>query len=140
MQRLEFVAGVAYNKLLKKKGTENADKSLLPGHPPRGIPRPRAERQAWSDKTLLVNACMHLLSKYDFVGVQDFDELLVPSPPFNTLPEVLKVMLSFVLSHLLMKTMMIIILLIVMMMMMMMMIPLPPFNTELKEFEGTSAF
>ena len=40
-----------------------------------------------------------------------------------------------------MKTMMIIILLIVMMMMMMMMmIPLPPFNTELKEFEGTSAF
>ena len=36
--------------------------------------------QHWADKTLLVNACMHLLSKYDFVGVQDFDELLVPSP------------------------------------------------------------
>ena len=60
------------------------------GHPPRGFLR-SLKPQHWADKTLLVNACMHLLSKYDFVGVQDFDELLVPSPPNKTLLEVLQV-------------------------------------------------
>ena len=60
------------------------------GHPPRGFLR-SLELHNWADKTLLVNACMHLLSKYDFVGVQDFDELLVPSPPNKTLLEVLQV-------------------------------------------------
>nr|KAG5707357.1 hypothetical protein BaRGS_005324 [Batillaria attramentaria] len=62
--------------------------AVMKGHPPRGFLRPRWEEQAWMDGTVICNDCVHRLSQYDFVAIMDFDELLLPSAPHNTLLEV----------------------------------------------------
>ncbi|KAK7503346.1 hypothetical protein BaRGS_00005267, partial [Batillaria attramentaria] len=62
------------------------------GYPPRGFSRPRwshkEDVEAWMDGWVTLNDCVHRLSRYDFVAILDFDELLVPSSPYNTALEV----------------------------------------------------
>ncbi|KAK7504789.1 hypothetical protein BaRGS_00003817 [Batillaria attramentaria] len=62
------------------------------GYPPRGFSRPRwtprQDFEAWMDGWVTLNDCVHRLSRYDFVAILDFDELLVPSSPYNTVLEV----------------------------------------------------
>ncbi|KAK7093863.1 hypothetical protein V1264_007548 [Littorina saxatilis] len=64
--------------------------AILKGSPPRGFMRPRWDEQAWMDGTVICNDCLHRLSQYEFVAIMDFDELLLPSPPFNSLSEVMQ--------------------------------------------------
>ncbi|KAK7482528.1 hypothetical protein BaRGS_00026239, partial [Batillaria attramentaria] len=42
----------------------------------------------WMDGKVTLNDCWHRLSRYDFVVIMDFDELLLPSLPHKTLLEV----------------------------------------------------
>lgn len=72
---------------------------LHSGHPVRSFIPPRWEEQAWMDGAVICNDCVHRLSQYDFVVIMDFDELLVPSPSFNSLFQVLQVCHILVLLH-----------------------------------------
>ncbi|KAK7473960.1 hypothetical protein BaRGS_00034789, partial [Batillaria attramentaria] len=62
------------------------------GHPPRGFQfaHPEKQYQAFIDSEVPLNDCVHRLHRYDFLIVMDVDELLVPSSPYNTLPQVLQ--------------------------------------------------
>ncbi|KAK7497912.1 hypothetical protein BaRGS_00010783 [Batillaria attramentaria] len=59
------------------------------GQPPRGFQSEVS--QAFMDACVSLNDCVHRLYRYDFVIVMDLDELLLPSPPYNTLPELFQI-------------------------------------------------